>query len=174
MKKILFLCLVCFLSLWGCSSSGINAEQIKVYEGFRESLMNNGGRISNDIPFTYNLLLEKKNDVYHYHVSIHHPEVYMGNIQLLVLNPDDLSSDYNASSKGIFDEQIINMIPNQEDKGKGVYNKIKLEGVSKKDTFDLYCMISYKDHNQKNEYRYYFTFNIVEGTDIKAGVNDEQ
>lgn len=173
MKKILNILLVSIVLLSGCNGKETNVEQIKLYEGFKESIMNNGGLPSTNIPFDYDVEIKEKANVYYYTVIVSNPRVYMGNVQMLVLNPDDLTTDYVSSSKGVFDEHELSMIPNQENMEKGYMKDIKLSGVSEKKNFQLYCMISYKDHDQQNQYQTYFSFDIVEGHNTKAGIKDE-
>ena len=51
MKKFLILGLCALLLLSGCSKAKIKDEQQKIYNGFRDSLMDNGELFSSNIPF---------------------------------------------------------------------------------------------------------------------------
>ncbi len=171
MKKLLILFVFCF-TLVGCSSNNLLEEQQKVYNGFKESLTNNGELISKEIPFQYGIEIEQVNGKYIYKVKIDDPLVVMTSIQMLVLNPNDLTNDYVSSTKGIFDEQVYNMVPNQQNIESGYVNEIILEGVSDEPSFKLYTMVVFKDRNQLTQKQIFFSFNIVDGENVKGSINE--
>lgn len=168
MKKISILIALMIL-LSACGSEDINKEQTKVYEGFKESLLNNGELISSNIPFDYSIKVEKKASKYLYTITISKPQLAMKSIQMLVLNPDDLTTDYISSTKGIFDETTYAMVPNQENIEEGYTKDITLSGVSKKDSFRIYAMVVWKDANGLNQSQAFFSFNVVDTQDVKTG-----
>ncbi len=168
MKKIsILIALILFVS--ACGSDDINKEQTKVYEGFKESLLNNGELISSNIPFDYSINVVKKAKKYQYTITISKPQVAMKSVQMLVLNPDDLTTDYISSSKGIFDETSYAMVPNQENLGEGYMKEISLSGVSKNASFRVYAMVVWKDANGLNQSQAFFSFNVVDTQDVKTG-----
>ena len=169
MKKILILCLATLFFVSGCSGNHISDEQQKIYDGFKDSLLNNGELISSNIPFKYNIDIQSKNGKYIYTVRVSNPRVAMSNIQLMILNPDDLSEDYLSNTIGIFDETPVYMIPNQSNKKAGYLKKIELQGVSSNKDFRVYALMSWKDSNQLTQYQVFFSFNIVNGKNIKVG-----
>ncbi|NBK97210.1 MAG: hypothetical protein EOM50_04225 [Erysipelotrichia bacterium] len=168
MKKVTIMLFVCIL-LAGCSTRDMNEQQTKIYEGFKESLLNNGELISSYIPFDYTIKVKEKAGKYQYTVSIFSPRVAMKSIQMLILNPDDLTNDYLSSSKGIFDEMSYSLIPNQMNLEDGYMDKISLDGVSKTKDFRIYAMVTWKDVNGLNQYQAFFSFNVVNMKDMKAG-----
>lgn len=168
MKKVSIL-LILVLIVCGCSRRDMNEQQTKVYEGFKESLLNNGELISSNIPFKYDITVKEKAGKYQYTVRIFSPQIAMKSIQMLILNPEDLTSDHISSSKGIFDEMNYAMIPNQENSEEGYMKELKLDGVSDSSDFRIYAMVAWKDINGLNQYQAYFSFNIVNMEDVKAG-----
>ena len=168
MKKISIL-IILILLLGACGSDDINKEQTKVYEGFKESLLNNGELISSTIPFNYSIKVVEKANKYQYTITIDKPQVAMKSIQMLLLNPDDLTTDYISSSKGIFDETTYAMVPNQENIEEGYMKEISLSGVSKSPSFRIYAMVVWKDGNGLNQSQAFFSFNVVETQDVKVG-----
>lgn len=170
MKKISILFIIAFL-ICGCSRKDMNEQQTKIYEGFKESLLNNGEIISSNIPFKYDIKVVEKAGKYQYTVTISSPQVAMKSIQMLILNPEDLTTDYISSSKGIFDEMTYAMIPNQINTENGYMEQISLDGVSSTEDFRVYAMVTWKDVNGLNQYQAYFSFNIINMENMKAGSN---
>ncbi len=172
-KMIIISCMFC-LCITGCTSNNMQEEQQKVYNGFKESLMNNGELISTEIPFDYNIEIEEQEGLYIYEVTIKKPLVVMTSIKALLLNPEDLTTDYVSSTKGIFDELSYHMVPNQENVEDGYVTEIVLTGVSNEPDFRLYTMIVFKDRNQLTQSELYFSFNIVDGKNVKETTNEKQ
>lgn len=160
---------ILLLLLSACGNNDISEEQTRIYDGFKESLLNNGELVSSNIPFDYHIDVKEKGDKYLYEVTIDHPRIAMKSIQMLVLNPEDLSTDYISSSKGIFDEKTYHMIPNQENTIDGYMKSLSLEGVSSQKDFKVFAMVSWKDGNGLNQTQAYFSFNVVNMEDVKAG-----
>lgn len=169
MKKILILCLTTLFFISGCSENQISDEQQKVYDGFKDSLLNNGELISNNIPFKYSIEIDEKNGKYVYTVNVKEPRVSMSDIQMMILNPDDLNENYLSNTIGIFDDSPVYMIPNQANKKAKYLKKLSLQGVSTKKNFRVYALITWKDSNQLTQYQMFFSFNIVNGKNVKAG-----
>lgn len=169
MKKILIFCLISVFFISGCSGNGISDKQQKIYDGFKDSLLNNGELMSSDIPFKYNIEIQYKSGKYVYTVEVSKPRVAMSNIQMMILNPNDLSEDYLSNTVGIFDETPMYMIPNQSNKKAGYLKNIQLQGVSNEKDFRVYALVSWKDSNQLTQYQVFFSFNIVNGKNVKAG-----
>lgn len=167
MKKILIFCLSLMLFLSGCSHTKINDKQQKVYDSFKESLLNNGELISSNIPFDYRIEIAEKEDQYLYTVIVDNPLVAMSNIQMMILNPDDLSKDIIFNTVGIFDETPVYMIPNQKNEQKGYLSELKLTGAAVKKDFKIYAILVWKDNNQLIQYQSFFSFNIVNGKNVK-------
>lgn len=171
MKKMIIVCCVLCLIATGCSTNNLQEEQQKIYNEFKESLINNGELITSEIPFNYSIEIVEQDGSYIYEVSISKPLVMMKSIQMIVLNPADLTSDYVSSSKGIFDEQVYNMVPNQVNIEDGYVEEIILNGVSSEADFKLYTMVVYKDRNQLTTSQVFFSFNVVDGENIKVSTN---
>lgn len=169
MRKVLTFCLCMILFLSGCNVSKISDEQQKIYDGFKDSLLNNGELISNNIPFSYDIDVEEKDEKFVYTVFVNEPLVAMRNIQMMILNPDDLTKDIETGTIGIFDETLTHMIPNQENEKAGYLSEIRLQGVSSQKDFSVYAMIVWKDSNQLTQYQAFFSFKIVDGKNVKVG-----
>ncbi len=172
MKKFLIFMIACSFIMAGCSNSDLITEQNKVHENFRESLINNGELVSKNIPFSYALEVEEKNGSYVYTVKIDNPLVVMNSVQVLVLNPDELTNEYESSSLGIYTEQPIYMVPNQENEVDGYYSHLSIDGVSVNASFRLYVLVSFQDEYQLSREEYYFSFNVVDGENVKEIVNE--
>lgn len=173
MKKIICLCLSLLFIISGCHSEKATEKQMKIYDGFKESLLANQDMISKYIPFEYTIDIEEKNDKYMYTVSIYKPTVAMKNIQMLIINPGDFGTDYISGSAGIFSDTPVNMIPNQSNPADGYVKKIELQGISREKDFDIYALVAWKDDNELMQYQSYFYFKVIDGQSIKVVSADE-
>lgn len=163
MKKgiLLFLCMI--LCLFGCTSTQKKEEQEKIYNGFKDSLLNNAQLISGNIPFAYSMEIEEKDAAYVYTISISEPKVAMSNIQMMILNPEDISKDIQTATIGIFDELNYHMVPNQINEKDGYFSSLQLQGSSKEKDFVVYVTVAWKDSNQLVQYQVFFSFDIRDG-----------
>ena len=168
MKKFLILGLCALSLLSGCSKAKIKDEQQKIYNGFRDSLMDNGELFSSNIPFDYSITVEKVDSQYHYTVIVNSPKVAMSNIQMMILNPKDVEKEIETATVGIFDETSYNMIPNQGDEKYGYYRQLELKGVSAEKNFVVYSTVAWKDSNQLIQYQVYFSFKVKNGKVVKG------
>lgn len=170
MKKIIATILVASLLLFGCDSADIKKEQTKTYNGFKESLLNNGDLLSSYIPFDYGIQINENNGKYTYTVYIDTPQVAMNSVQMMILNPVDMRDNFESPTLGVFDEVIYHMVPNQSNKASGYVKKMELSGVSKESNFDVYALVTWKNNSQLTQYQAYFSFRISEGKNIKEEV----
>lgn len=157
MRKISILCFLTLCLISGCSKRNTaDKEFTNTYNSFVESIMDNKGAVSSDIPFAYTLHVEKStNGTYHYDVVIDQPRIAMYNIQMMIV-------DKNATDDYPFigllpDEDPYAMIPNQENKDKNFVKGISINSVSASPTFELQVMVSWKDYAQINTSTVFFT-----------------
>lgn len=169
MKKLILSLTIASMLLFGCTSADTKKEQTKVYNGFKESLLNNGDLISSYIPFNYHIQVNKENEKYKYTVTIDTPQVAMNSIQMMILNPSDMKDNFESPTLGVFDEVIYHMIPNQSNKASGFVKKMELSGVSRENDFTVYALVSWKNNSQLTKYQAYFSFTIVNGEEVKVG-----
>ena len=162
MRKRGILCFVVLFLLSGCSKRNTaDKEFTNTYNSFVESIMDNKGTISSDIPFSYTMKVEKQsNHTYYYDVTIDQTRIAMYNIQMMIV-------DKNAGGDYPFigllpDEDVYAMIPNQENKDKNFVKGITLGGVSSSPAFELQVMVRWKDYAQVNTSTIFFTLTYDE------------
>lgn len=168
MKKIICLFISLLFIMSGCHIDKATEKQMKLYEDYKDSLLANKEIVSKYIPFDYDIEIKEDHGKYKYTVSIYKPIVAMTHIKMLILNPDDLSTDYISGSAGIFSDTPVNLIPNQSNPANNFVKKIELQGVSKTKDFKIYALVTWKDDNELMQYQSYFSFNIIDGQNMKV------
>lgn len=158
MRKLLVLCIAGLLLTTGCSKHNSNEKDFQnTYDSFVDSILDNNGAESNDIPFSHNLQVVKESSgEYRYEITIDQPRVAMYNIQMMVV-------DKNTSGEYPFigllsDEDQYNMVPFQENKEKNFVKGIILGGVSANPKFSLHVQVSWKDFGQINTNTAFFNY----------------
>lgn len=158
MRKLLVLCIAGLLFSTGCSKHNSNEKDFKnTYDSFVDSIMDNNGAESNEIPFSHSLSVVKESSgEYRYEITIDTPRVAMYNVQMMVV-------DKNSSGEYPFigllpNEDQYNMIPFQENKEKNFVKGIILGGVSANPKFSLNVQVSWKDFGQVNTYTAFFNY----------------
>lgn len=149
---------VAFLVLSGCSKHRTSDKEFKnTYNSFVDSIYDNNGVDSTDIPFSHHLEVEEDEDGrYHYQVTIDEPRIAMYQIQMMVV---DKASTQEYPFVGLMkEEDPINMIPYQENKEKNFVKGIILEGVSTNPAFSLLVQVSWKDYAQIHTRTVFFSY----------------
>lgn len=167
MRRFILCALLC-VSLCGCQNSQkITNEQNANYNEFKTSLINNAGAVTYTLPFSYSISIDKVNSKkYSYTVVVKNPDVAMIDIQMMVLNPKEVSKNKMEPSIGIIDDSTVSMIPNQVNSKKGYPKGIALNGICKSSDFQIYCMITWYNEDKTQQSRGYFTFNVENGEDV--------
>lgn len=158
MRKLLILLCLLAMSISGCDKRNTNDKEFQnTYNSFVDSILDNNGVDSTDIPFAHRLEVEKDDqDLYHYRVIIDQPRIAMYHIQMMVV---DKSSSNAYPFIGLMkDEDSVNMIPNQENKEKNFVQGIILEGTSSTPSFTLLVQVSWKDYAQINNRTVFFSY----------------
>lgn len=158
MRKLILICCLLLLCLSGCSKRGPNDKEFQnIYNSFVDSILDNNGADSIDIPFSHQLeVVKDENDIYHYTVTIDNPRVAMYNIQMMAV--DKTASGQYPFVGLLKDEPMYSMIPNQENKDKHFVKGIVLEGSSTSSVFSLYIQVSWKDYAQINTRTVFFSY----------------
>ncbi|MCI9292230.1 MAG: hypothetical protein HFF02_02880 [Erysipelotrichaceae bacterium] len=142
------------------------------YNSFVESILDNNGVQSKDIPFTHTLdVSEDKNGEYRYKITIDEPRIAMYNIQMMVV---DKTANGQYPFIGLMNDDMYSMIPNQENKEKNFVKGIVLEGVSKTPKFTLYVQVNWKDYAQVNTKTVFFTYTYEYQKDQVSGQSNEK
>lgn len=175
MRKLLVLCIAGLLFTTGCNKHNSNERDFQnTYDSFVDSILDNNGVQSNDIPFSHSLhVVKESSGEYRYEITIDQPRVAMYNIQMMVV-------DKNSSGEYPFigllsDEDQYNMVPFQENKEKNFVKGIILGGVSSNPKFSLHIQVSWKDFGQVNTHTAFFTYtydyekdHVDENTTVKT------
>ncbi len=157
MRKLILLCTMIFL-LTGCSTQDGSAKDFRyTYNSFVDSILDNNGVDSVDIPFRHQLEVTKESSgEYRYAITVDEPLIAMYNIQMMAV---DKSASGQYPFIGLMqDEPMYSMIPNQENKEKYFVKGIILEGSSATPKFTLYVQVSWKDYAQINTSTAFFSY----------------
>lgn len=142
------------------------------YNSFVESILDNNGVQSKDIPFAHTLeVTEDKNKEYRYKITIDEPRIAMYNIQMMVV---DKTANGQYPFIGLMNDDMYSMIPNQENKEKNFVKGIVLEGVSKTPKFTLYVQVNWKDYAQVNTKTVFFSYQYEYQKDQVSGHSNEE
>lgn len=170
MRKIMLLCafLSCFLT--GCIDfRKDHKEDMKIYESYIDSVVNNKGIESSDIPFEYNMnVYKQKNGTFKYQIEIFNPHVAMYDIQAIAV---DLDMDMNTNVYpciGLLGDDLdyhYNMIPYQARGERGFVRMITFDAVSFKEQFTVNVMVTWKDSSLQNQSRVFFNCNFAKEKD---------
>lgn len=157
MRKLILLCVLA-LCIGGCSQrSNSNQDFQYTYNSFVDSILDNNGADTKEIPFSHKLEVTKESSgEYRYAITIDNPRVAMYNIQMMVV---DKSASGQYPFIGLMsDETLYSMIPNQENKDKYFVKGIVLEGTSSTPKFTLLVQVSWKDYAQINTRSVFFSY----------------
>ena len=155
-KLILFIVLTLFVS--ACSDRTTKDKEFQnTYNSFVDSILDNNGADSTEIPFEHHLEVTKESSgEYRYAITIDDPKVAMYHIQMMVV---DKAAGGQYPFLGLMnDEEMFSMIPNQENKEKYFVKGVVLEGISANPKFTLYVQVSWKDYAQINTSTVFFSY----------------
>lgn len=166
-KKVI-LCLLCLTFMSGCNKSDeISSEQKKEYNEYRSVIQKNKGRTSSNLPLNYELSVQKIDNKYSYTFTINKPQIVMNDIKLMVVDSDDDKGKDMSPSVGIIDNQDVSLIPNQVAIKKGVPKGIVVNGISKSANFKIDALITFKDEEKMDSFRYFIHLDVVNGEVVK-------
>lgn len=171
MKKILMIFLLCLIVTACGAGTNKEVEHNGKYENYIELIINNGGTLSNEIPFDYEFSITPNDQVYIYDVDIYNPKVAMYDVEMIAVDQTLITDDYLAPSLGVAEDKQFNMIPNQSDASLGYYQRLGLNGIAPSEDFRLYMLVSYKDSTQVNEKYVFFT---IDSKDYLPENNEEE
>lgn len=157
MRKLMILWIVA-LALSGCSRQDKSEQDFRyTYNSFVDSILDNNGAESIDIPFHHSLEVTKESSgEYRYAITIDEPRIAMYHIQMMAV---DKSASGQYPFIGLMqDEEMYSMIPNQENREKYFVKGIILEGSSTTPKFTLYVQVSWKDYAQINTSTVFFSY----------------
>lgn len=151
--------MLCMLVLVGCSKKTMNENDFhNTYNSFVDSILDNNGAESVDIPFRHKLDVQKiSENEYHYTVTIDEPKIAMYHIQMMVVDRN-MSGTYPFIGLLNNKDDHYSMIPHQENKNQNFVKGISLEGVSQTPSFTLNIQVSWKDYAQVNTYTAFFNY----------------
>ncbi len=162
MKKLVILCLVLLLS--GCQNSNkttSDEENYKKYEAALEALVNNGGILSEMIPFDYKAEIKQieGQKSYNYSIVIDNPQIAMYDIEILAVDLSDLNSGELFPSSGLL-SPTESMIPYQVNVDKGFPKGLILDSTTSKSELVLDVMVTWKDYAKANVYSAFFQIDL--------------
>lgn len=173
LRKLIILCVLA-LGISGCTKRSNSDQDFQyTYNSFVDSILDNNGVDTKDIPFSHKLEVTKETSgEYRYEITIDNPRVAMYNIQMMVV---DKSASGEYPFIGLMsDEALYSMIPNQENKEKYFVKGIVLEGISSTPKFTLYVQVSWKDYAQINTRTVFFSYTYDYDKDHVEETTDEQ
>ena len=179
MQKLLLISILCLSFLTGCSHFGKDEHKdMKLYETYIDSVVNNHGIESTNIPFEYEMdVYRQKNGTYKYEINIYNPHVAMYDIQAIAVNLDmDMNTNIYPCI-GLLGDDLdyqYNMIPYQARGEKGFIRMITLDAVSFKEQFTVNVMVTWKDSSLQNESRVFFNCNFAQKKETKQGKQKKQ
>lgn len=168
-KLILCMALVLFMS--ACTDRNTKDKEFQnTYNSFVDSILDNNGADTAEIPFSHHLEVTKESSgEYRYAITIDDPKVAMYHIQMMVV---DKAAGGQYPFLGLLnDEEMFSMIPNQENKEKYFVKGVVLEGLSPNPKFTLYVQVSWKDYAQINTSTVFFSYTYDYD---KQHVNDDK
>lgn len=158
MRKLLVLSIAAIVLLSACSRNDTSEKDfMNTYNSFVDSILDNNGSESKDIPFTHSInVVKESSGEYRYEITIDNPKVAMYNIQMMVV-------DKNSKSEYPFigllpEDDVYSMIPFQENKDKSFVKGILLSGISTNSKFTLNVQVSWKDYAQVNTHTVFFNY----------------
>lgn len=160
-KTVIIMVLVLLLS--GCNQNNdrLNVKSPQIYDQFHNLIDNNFMRSSDNLVFNSQLKVKKIKEGYEYRLVINKPQIVMRNIKAMVLTkPDD---NKIAPNIGITNDKKISLVPNQVNVKLGFPKTFVLKGKINTNTFNLTAVITFKDENDINDYRYFVSYEIVDG-----------
>lgn len=143
------LCVLCVLVLGACSKNDTaNKDFENTYNSFVQSILDNNGAETKDLPFSHRLEVVQNNEgMYHYKIIVDNPKIAMYSIQMLVVDKSMDGSQTMFPCIGIHpDEDLYSMIPFQENVDKKFMKGVILEGVTPSSKFTLNVEASWKDY----------------------------
>lgn len=157
MRKWLWFCILT-LFICGCSSQDKSEKDFRyTYNSFVDSILDNNGADSIDVPFRHQLEVTKESSgEYRYAITVDEPHIAMYHIQMMAV--DKAASGQYPFIGLMQDEPSYNMIPNQENKEKYFVKGIILEGSSATPKFTLYVQVTWKDYSQINTRTAFFSY----------------
>lgn len=164
-KKIILICLSFLLT--GCFFKD-DAEELsmKKYNDQLDAIVDNGGIVSEYIPFDYKMDVNKQEDgTYRYEISIYNPQRSMYDIEFIAMDPNLNRNEYIFPCIGIVGEdmnQDFHMIPNQSAPEKGYVKLLMLDSASKINPFTIHVMVQWKDASLQNISRVFFNCHYAE------------
>ncbi len=176
MRKLILL-LVLTLCVSACSDRNTKDKEFQnTYNSFVDSILDNNGADTAEIPFAHHLEVTKESSgEYRYAITIDDPKVAMYHIQMMVV---DKAAGGQYPFLGLLnDEEMFSMIPNQENKDKYFVKGVVLEGLSPNPKFTLYVQVSWKDYAQINTSTVFFSYTYdyeKQNANNKQPVNDKE
>jgi hypothetical protein len=165
LKKIFFVCLSFILT--GCFFQNDYEEiSLKNYNNHLDAIIDNGGIVSEHIPFDYKMDVVKQEDgTYRYEISIFNPQQAMYDIEFIAMDATVNRNEYMFPCIGIVGEDIerdFHMIPNQSAPSKGYVKLLMLDSSSEVSPFTVNVMVQWKDASMQNTSRVFFNCHYVE------------
>ncbi|MBS6373626.1 MAG: hypothetical protein KH431_03290 [Erysipelotrichaceae bacterium] len=165
MRKFLLMLMIAGLTA-GCSAGGLSdREREEKYNEYIQTVEDNKGAVSQNIPFRYDLDVTKaKNGEYEYTVTIDKPQIAMYDIEAIIVDSTKVNTTDMMPNLGIIDDEdaVYNMIPFQVNAKRGFHKGIQLNGYTKKNTFTLQVMVTWKDYAKLNTSKAFFNFSYDE------------
>lgn len=162
MKRfVIIITLVLLLSGCGKNNDQLNVKSPQIYDQFHNLIDNNFMRSSNNLVFNSQLKVKKVNEGYEYQLTISKPQIVMRNIKAMVLTKPD--NNKVAPNIGITNDKKISLVPNQVNVKLGFPKTFVLKGKTNTNTFNLTAVITFKDENDINDYRYFVSYEVVDG-----------
>ncbi len=165
-KKILGLLLLALLTT-GCSGSfNKDSKSIQNYESYVDAVLNNAGSVSKNIPFDYKMsVVHQEDQSYQYEIVISNPRIAMYNVQAIAVDPALDSNENVYPCLGLLGEDAetaFHMIPYQANGPRNYVDTIYLDGVTNKNQFTVYVMVTWKDSTLTTTNRVFFTCNYAQ------------
>lgn len=157
MRKLLLI-LISALCVSACTNRNTKDKEFQnTYNSFVDSILDNNGVDTAEIPFAHKLEVTKESTgEYRYAITISDPKVAMYHIQMMVV---DKAAGGQYPFIGLMnDEPLYSMIPNQENKEKYFVKGVVLEGASVNPQFTLYVQVNWKDYAQVNTNTAFFSY----------------
>lgn len=147
MRKLPIICMCALFLLGACTTNDRSTKELKnAYDSFVDSILDNNGLQTTDIPFTHTLTVEKDSEgKYRYEIKIDDPRVAMYHIQMMVVDKNT-SGEYPYI--GLSTEDVYHMVPHQENKDKAFMKGIILGGTSENSKVALDVQVTWKDYAQ--------------------------
>lgn len=161
MRLLKVLCILCVLLLGACSKNNTADKDFEnTYNSFVESIRDNNGVESKDLPFSHSMEVTKTEDgLYHYKITVDNPKIAMYSLQMLVLDKSIDDEKNMFPCIGIHPEEpSYSMIPFQENIDNQFMKGIILEGETQSPKFTLNIEVSWKDYAKVKTSTVFFNY----------------